>query len=439
MGYHTTPSAKERDEGGTLSDILNPFAFSVFRVFAFSVAEPCAEMLVAGFPQGVTGIAAADVSADRTISELGELICVVNAARRQEEEEDRMPYRVGVIGCGRMASTISNEQFPHVGPRKPGRGGMVYPYCHAGGYKLVEETEMVAACDIIEEKVKAFQERWDVPRGYMDFRELIDKEKPHILSITTRPEQHAEAMIYGAEHGVKGMYAEKPLCCSLVEADAIKEAFERNGVFLQFGPMRRNWAVYQQARAIAENGELGTLKAVVGFHGNSIGGHFLDNMLYLLGDPEPVSVRGTLGELHPAEGDTSQMNFVKDTPILSAYVEFANGTRLHVAEASPTEFELFCEQGMIRIQNDGDALEVRRRNEHAYDTVPVEPVTHWSGTQRKIQELVESIKTGRPGVSNLRATMIGTEIGFCLYESHLQGGAVVQPPAPNRERRVSSW
>ena len=352
-----------------------------------------------------------------------------------------MKFRVGIIGCGRMANTIEDEQVTKR-KRGPYRGGMVLPYCHAGGYAVVQETDMVAACDILTEKLEAFQQRWNVPRGYADVRELIDQEQPNILSITTRPEQHAEAMIYGAERGVKGMYAEKPLCCSLVEADAIKDAFERNGVFLEFGPMRRNWAVYRQAREIAQSGELGEVKSVLGFAGNSIGGHFLDTLLYLLGDPEPVSIRGTLGELHPAEGDTSNLRFGQDTSILSALVEFEDGTTLHAAATGAVgEYELVCEAGIIRIQNDGESLHVRKRDgqHRAYDSTEVGSVTPWSGTERKIRELVESIKTGKPGVSNLRATMLGTEIGFGIYESHLQGGAAVRPPVPNRERWVSSW
>lgn len=347
-----------------------------------------------------------------------------------------MTLRVGIIGCGRMASTIEDEVQ---GPR---RGGLVLPYCHAGAYAIVEETEMVAACDIVQEKLETFQKRWNVPRGYADFRELIDEEKPHILSITTRPEQHAEAMIYGAENGVRGMYAEKPLCGSLVEADRIREAFERNGVFLEFGPMRRNWAVYRQARSIAEIGELGAIRSVLGFSGNSIGGHFLDTMLYLLGDPEPISIRGTLGELHPAEGDTSNMRFVRDTSILSALVEFDNETALHVAATgTSSEYEVICDAGIIRIHNDGESLHVRKKDEthRAYDVIEVASVTPWSGTERKVRELATAIRTGEPGVSNLRSTMLGTEIGFGIYESHLQGGVAVYPPIPNRERWVSSW
>ncbi len=345
-----------------------------------------------------------------------------------------MRFRVGIIGCGRMANTIEDEVQ---GPR---RGGLILPYCHAGGYVEVEETEMVAACDIAEDKLNAFTERWNVPRGYTDFHQLIDEEKPDILSITTRPEQHAEAMIYGAENGVKGMYAEKPLCCSLTEADAIKEALQRNNVFLEFGPMRRNWAVYRQARQIAESGQLGAIKSALGFSGNSIGGHFLDTLLYLLDDPEPVSISGTLSELHTADGDNNNLHFVQDTPILSAFVRFDNDTSLHAAATGISgEYELVCQEGIIRIQNDGESIRVRQKNQDAYDPIEVAPIEPWSGTAQKIRELVESIKTGKPGISNLRATMLGTEIGFGLYESHLQGGIAIQPPIPNRGRWVSSW
>ena len=112
------------------------------------------------------------------------------------------------------------------------------------------EVQVLAVCDVDrlrrEDGKRLVEETYAADRSkgtyhgctvYNDYRELIDKEQPDILSITTRPEQHAEHMIYGANHGVKGMYAEKPLCCSLVETDAIREAFERNGVFLQYGPM----------------------------------------------------------------------------------------------------------------------------------------------------------------------------------------------------------
>ncbi|MBC8233476.1 hypothetical protein H8E77_28335, partial [bacterium] len=57
-------------------------------------------------------------------------------------EDSKTVFRVGIIGCGRMSSTIEDEVQ---GPR---RGGLVLPYSHAAAYAIIEETEMVAACDV---------------------------------------------------------------------------------------------------------------------------------------------------------------------------------------------------------------------------------------------------------------------------------------------------
>ena len=128
------------------------------------------------------------------------------------------------------------------------------------------------------------------------------------------------------------------------------------------------------------------------------------------------------------------MHFVRDTAIKSALVEFADGKTIYIAGAGiGLEFELVCEKGVIRTINDGESLVVRKTIEgRFYEPVEVPEVEHWSGTVRKIRELAQAIRTGEPGVSNLRATMIGTEIGFGIYESHLNGGTVVHPPVPNR-------
>ena len=352
-----------------------------------------------------------------------------------------MKFRVGIIGCGRMANTIEDEQIARRKDR-PYRGGLVLPYSHAAGYAAVEETEVVAACDTHEGRLKAFAERWNVSACYTDYRELIEAENPDIVSVTTRPEQHAEQMIFAANHGVKGAYAEKPLCMTLEETDAIREAFERNGTHLEYGSIYRHWTAYEQARTIAESGELGAVKSVLGFEGKALEGHFIDLLLYLLGDPEPISIQGMISELHPAEGDTSGMKFVKDTPLLSALIKFDNGTAAHVAHTGVgRDVELVCTDGTIRVLNEGDAIQVRRRDtaSGALDIVPVERMELWSGTVHKIRDLVKAIQTGTPGRSNLRVTMISQEIGFGLYESHLQGGIAVSPPIPRRGRWIFSW
>ena len=132
------------------------------------------------------------------------------------------------------------------------------------------------------------------------------------------------------------------------------------------------------------------------------------------------------------------MRFVRDTPIRGALIEFADGPPIVVAGTDNLEFELVCEGGLIRIRNDGEALEVRKRAARSgFDTIEVQPVPGWSGTVRKIRDLVQAIRSGVPAVSNLRIAMLSTEIGFGLYESHLRGGARgASPDSQPHPRRI---
>ena len=85
------------------------------------------------------------------------------------------------------------------------------------------------------------------------------------------------------------------------------------------------------------------------------------------------------------------MHFVKDTQIRSALIEFADGPDIAVAGTGNLEFELVCEDGLIRVHNDGEELAVRRKEARSgFDPVPVEPLEHWSGTVRKIRDLVQA-------------------------------------------------
>jgi len=166
--------------------------------------------------------------------------------------------------------------------------------------------------------------------------------------------------------------------------------------------MRRSWTVCRQARRIAASGELGEIKAVLGYGAKSCGGHCLDDMLYFVGDPNPVSIRAQLTKLCPCEGDTTNMRFQDDPPLEMACVQFDNGTTLHQVNVPiRAEYEIICERGLIRTQNDQETLYVRKSDggTNSNDPFQVDPVEHFSGTERKIRELVESIRTGKPDIS----------------------------------------
>src|SRR5919198_1184469 len=105
----------------------------------------------------------------------------------------------------------------------------------AADARAVGRTEVVAVANRGKERLERFKERFGVERTYLDYREMIECERPDIVSVTTPSLARAEPTIFAAEHGVRGIWAEKGLCASLAEADRVATAVRGNGVVFNWG------------------------------------------------------------------------------------------------------------------------------------------------------------------------------------------------------------
>jgi hypothetical protein len=66
-------------------------------------------------------------------------------------------------------------------------------------------------------------------REYTDYRQMLEQERPDLVSVVPPDDHHAAPVIAAAESGVKGIICEKPLAGSLADADRMIEAVERSG------------------------------------------------------------------------------------------------------------------------------------------------------------------------------------------------------------------
>lgn len=340
-------------------------------------------------------------------------------------------YKAVIVGAGRMAGTIDDEVVEY--------RACSNPYSHAAGYAAVPEVDLLAFADLDMTKVESLQQRYGVPRGYTDYREMIEREQPDIVSITTPGTHHCEAVLFAAAHGAKAIYCEKPLCCSLAEADEMVAAVESRGIKFNTGTLRR-WAVhFELLRDLIARGELGQLQAVISY---SVGGmlhsasHFFDLLLYLSGDPELDWAQGTVLS---ADFDPQATRWEDDLCAVGQ-VKFSNGVMCHLLSTGMwSEWAVVGSEGMVAIMNNGRDLALRRRRlicENRYIEYQPEPFPEYtltSPTVRLIQDLVQALDTDgetRQGIRRARQT---TEITFGLIESHRQGGARVQLPLERRD------
>lgn len=341
-------------------------------------------------------------------------------------------YRVAIVGLGRMASTIDAEvvDYPSI----------ALPYSIAASCQEIEQLQLVAGADILPEKREAFSKRWGVKALYEDYLEMIAQEQPDMVAICTRGELHAEMAVKTAEAGVKMIYLEKAMACSMREADAVLEACKKNNVAFNTGVLRRFDPRYHHARKLIEQGEIGQPKIAVHYAGSSLmHGHIhsVDTLMYLLGDPIAVSV---WGELRPKTLQIEN-NRLNNDPSAVYHIEFADGLEGWTIPIGHWDFEVFGTEGSIKGMNNGIDWSMRKATRLAdkytvFRDAPYPPCETRSATVVCLEDLVKAVEENRLTLGNVEVTHHATEICLAVAESHRQGGVRVKLPLENRDLYV---
>ena len=370
-------------------------------------------------------------------------------------------YRVAIIGTGRMAGLMEDEQ-PHT-------NRYTKPYSHFASYGAIEETEVVAVASRGADRMKKFSERWDFHNTYLDYREMIETEKPDIVSVTTPSFARAEPIIFCAEHGVRGIYSEKGLCASLAEADGIAAAVKENNVAFNWGASRRHHSSYIQVAEAIARGDIGepqyavmnTFTDLIKHHP-----HTLDTVSMMLGDPKPVWLEGRLVESgDPLESASSRMGprfgpglkqrrpmpiptydpdghrFVPGDgheigdPLVGFYrVGYESGAEgVFVPSRAGWNIDVYGTEGHAYLWDNGELNVVRHSAKG--DTVVKETrfsPTGESPTVNTIRDIVKEMETGERTRGNIDVTMQVVEAEFGIAYSHLEGGARVSLPVADR-------
>ena len=340
-------------------------------------------------------------------------------------------YRAAIIGLGRMGSTIDEEVV--------GYPAIALPYSAAGACRASQHLELVTGADLDADKRRAFTERWGVGAVYADYREMIRQESPDLVAICTRAENHAELAIGVAEAGgVSMVFLEKAMACSMREADAILQAYQPRGIAFNTGVLRRFDTRYHQMRQRLVQGEVGELRAAVHHAASSLmHGHIhsVDTIMYLLGDPRALRVRGEL------RGDAvaKDNRFDKD-PQAVYQIQFEGGVEAWTVPVGHWDFEVWGAKGMIKGLNNGmdwvERLPAAAGRHTIYPEKSFENVPPYSATLYAFDDLVRAHEEQQPALGNVKVTHHATEICLAVAQSHLEGGKWIDLPLQNRDLYV---
>jgi len=102
--------------------------------------------------------------------------------------------------------------------------------------ELAGQFEVAALCDLMPDNARACAERFGGPPVFTDWRDLIAEPLDAVLVLTSG--SHAPIAIAAAEAGLH-VLAEKPVCYSVAEGQAVLAAAERAGTVLMVGYPKR--------------------------------------------------------------------------------------------------------------------------------------------------------------------------------------------------------
>jgi len=345
-------------------------------------------------------------------------------------------------------------------------------------WQAFDHVNVVAVADPDEDGRERARKRRGADRGYSDYRRMLDREKPDLVSVCPRwMDQRAEMLTAAAEAGCH-IYSEKAFASTLEEADQIVEAVRRNGVKLQLAHQMRRSPYMLEVKRLVDTGALGDIQEVRtrgkedrragGEDLMVLGSHLCDVMRILLGDPRSVFAHVTdsgaeLRSRHVREG-TEPIGPIAGREI-AAMFSFDGGVHGYFGSKQNSEAHLDTEvarrnvgvrfgttiygsRGVIYLPNavypHGAESYILRSptwvpgKDAQWEPIPVEHDHRFAEQRamtanvRMVEDLLEAITEDREPACSERAGRWTTEMITGIYRSQVDGKPV---PLPQAQRR----
>lgn len=331
--------------------------------------------------------------------------------------------------------------------------GLTFGQSHARAWRRLEpRAQLVAIADMDEAKRKKLLDDPDNEilkdhpplTLYADALEMVDKEKPDIISIAICPALNPPLVAEAAKRGIH-VVCEKPMAKTLEAADTMIEACRAAGVKLAVGHQRRN-AIHPYARAklFVDEGRIGRLTHMTGWWPHSVpqdrgrewldryggnimylGTHVFDLFRYYAGDPLRASA--DLERLWPGEGpETGARIWFGFRDDVSAYYEEDENQGITFDQVQGEVVCIYGEDGAMRMPARGRRLYLRNEQNPEWQEIPC------NATKKEVQDV--GVRAAREAFLDLiegKPSTVSTgedgrwalEMALAAYESNRLGGA----------------
>jgi predicted dehydrogenase len=332
--------------------------------------------------------------------------------------------RAAVIGCGRMGA-VTSEAMRRFAP------AAWMPLSHADAVVDQPSLELVGMCDIAPGLLASATARFGVP-GYADYRQLLDALQPELVTVATRTPERPDIIAAAVAAGARALHLEKPLCNSIAQLAHLEALFADPSLACTFGTLRRYMPIYHRARTLAGEADFGGLNQVQVNMGKAplmwTHPHSIDLLLFLAADRPVRSVSARFVE-GSVERQGSRID--GDPVVTSVLFEFDDGLTGMIGQTGGCDVILAGNNGTIAVESDGRRLRIRASegNDAYWDRHLLEEADGSpGGTRLALDRLVEGLDGNVAQIlADKRAILIGQRLLLACGQSHLAGGAAIDP------------
>ena len=352
------------------------------------------------------------------------------------------PLRVGVVGLGFAGET------------------------HAKAYQKLPGVEVVAMAGLEAERLNKLTAELGIPNALSNWEELVALDDLDIVSVCTPNFLHEPIAVAALQRG-RHVLCEKPLARSSAEAQNMVDAATKAGRVLMTAFNHRQRGDVQTLKRYIDAGSLGRVyhakaswmrrRGIPGMGSwftskNMAGGgplidlgvHVLDMALYLLNEPDVLSVnaatyaelgpKGRGGRVDDTKTQVSSAYEVED--MASAFIRLRDGGTLLLEASWATHSSAGDDFGVTLYGSDGGA-EIKVKNYNWEDTlriftdiadVPAEVrplVTRGEGHLAVVRHFIEVVRSGDWSAHVGQEGLLRTQVIDACYASATEAREVV--------------
>lgn len=322
--------------------------------------------------------------------------------------------RVAIIGCAPPGAET----------------GLDRAYAHARGYLQTGECEIVALADWRPEAARVLAARiGGAVEVYDDYQELLDAERPDLVSLCTGPRHQPGMVLDAASADVRAIHGELPLASTWGEAKAMRKAAGQKGIQLTFNLAQRTLPAVRLARDLIAQGAIGEVVAAEATCAELLhqGTEIFGQVAFILGDA-------------PAEWAWGEVSRISDRHVFGVPVEdrcraevaFRSHGRvvltLNTGAELPRTVRLTGKAGELELGGRPLCLRYHQRDEAAWQEPGLSGAHDLeSATAHGIADLVRCLEEGGEPVLAVHHAFRATELVFAVYEAHRSGRRVELP------------